>query len=65
MKTLLSLGCFVALLALVVPAPAGEFKAGAATVVITPPAGTPLAGYYSFRAADGVLDDLYAKAVVV
>jgi hypothetical protein len=46
-------------------AQAGEFKAGAASVVITPKVGTPMAGYYNFRAATGVLDDLYAKALVV
>ena len=40
-------------------------RAGASAVVITPPAGTPMAGYYHFRAADGVLDELYAKAIVV
>ncbi|MDB6149973.1 MAG: Neutral ceramidase [Chthoniobacter sp.] len=44
---------------------AGEFKVGAAAVVITPPPGTPMAGYYHFRAAEGVLDDLFAKAIVV
>jgi len=44
---------------------AGEFKAGTAAVVITPKDGTPMAGYYSMRAADGVLDDLHAKAIVV
>ena len=43
----------------------GELRVGAAAVVITPEPGTPLAGYYSLRAADGVLDDLYAKALVV
>jgi hypothetical protein len=50
------------------PAPvaeAGTLRAGAASVAITPPPGTPLAGYYSPRAADGVHDDLHAKALVV
>jgi hypothetical protein len=47
------------------PARAGEIRAGAAAVVITPPPGTPMAGYYSARAADGVHDDLYAKALVL
>ena len=42
-----------------------DFRAGAASVVITPPAGTPMAGYYRLRTADGVLDDLHAKALVV
>jgi hypothetical protein len=44
---------------------AGELRVGAAAVVITPPPGTPMAGYYSARGADGVLDDLYGKALVL
>src|SRR5688572_22256942 len=44
---------------------AGEFRAGAAAVDITPKNGTPLAGYYSYRASTGVIDPLYAKAIVV
>ncbi len=66
MKTLARLG-WLLLLAVVLPvlARAGEFKAGAAAVVITPPIGTPLAGYYALRPATGVLDDLYAKALIV
>lgn len=44
---------------------AGELRAGAAAVSITPLPGTPLAGYYHTRVADGVLDNLYAKALVV
>ena len=31
------------------PALAAELRVGAAAVVITPPEGTPLAGYYSER----------------
>ncbi|MBN9691742.1 MAG: neutral/alkaline non-lysosomal ceramidase N-terminal domain-containing protein [Verrucomicrobia bacterium] len=42
-----------------------EWRAGAAQVVITPPAGAPLAGYYHARNAEGTLDDLYAKALVL
>jgi hypothetical protein len=41
-----------------------EFRAGRAAVKITPPAGIPMAGYYSTRLAEGVHDDLYAKALV-
>jgi hypothetical protein len=48
-----------------VPARADELRVGAATVVITPPAGTPMAGYYYERAAEGVHDDLYARALVL
>jgi neutral ceramidase len=40
-------------------------RVGAATVVITPPIGTPMAGYYFARAAEGVHDDLFAKALVL
>jgi len=43
---------------------AGELRVGAASVVITPAQGTPLAGYYEMRTADAVRDDLYAKALV-
>jgi hypothetical protein len=50
---------------LTLPAAAGELRVGAAVVPITPPLGTPMAGYYSARGAEGVHDDLYAKAVVL
>lgn len=63
MKTLLtSVCCFAAFAATV---HAGAFQAGAASVVISPPDGTPMAGFYSFRGSNGVIDDLYAKAIVV
>jgi neutral ceramidase len=44
---------------------AGELRVGAAPVVITPPEGTPLAGYYSPRGAKSVLDDIRCKAIVL
>lgn len=44
---------------------AAELRAGASAVVITPPKGAPLAGYYEPRGATGVLDDLYSKALVI
>ena len=44
---------------------AGELRVGRAAVKITPPAGIPLAGYYSVRLAEGAHDDLWAKAVVL
>src|SRR5262245_65218655 len=44
---------------------AAELKVGAAAVDITPPEGTPLAGYYSFRGTKRVLDDIYSKAIVL
>src|SRR5262249_34321519 len=47
------------------PADAGELRAGAAAVDITPPTGTPLAGYYSARGARSVLDPLFSRALVL
>lgn len=44
---------------------AGEFRAGAAQVEITPSVGTPLAGSYALRPSNGTLDPLIAKAIVV
>ena len=38
-----------------------ETRLGASRKVITPARGTPMAGYYHERGADGVADDLYAK----
>jgi neutral ceramidase len=47
-------------------APAGaELRLGVGAVKITPPPGAPMAGYYYNRAADGVHDDLWAKAMVL
>jgi hypothetical protein len=66
MKTLLPAACCALIAAVTVAAGTGaEFRAGAATVKITPPKGAPLAGYYYNRAAEGVHDDLYAKAIVL
>ena len=50
---------------LTLPACAAGLRAGAAQVRITPPLGAPLAGYYYNRGADGVHDDLWAKAIVI
>ena len=44
---------------------AAGLNIGVAAVRITPPLGTPMAGYYYVRGAEGVHDDLYAKTVVV
>jgi neutral ceramidase len=63
--------CFMRIiLFLIVLAAAGivnsaEVRVGSAAVVITPPIGTPLAGYYETRISQGVHDDLYAKALVL
>ena len=40
-------------------------KAGFARVDMTPPLGTPLAGYYEARYADGMLDPLYLNALAL
>src|SRR5262245_36831533 len=45
-------------------ATAAELTAGAAATDITPPVGCPMAGYYSFRGAEGTHDPLFAKALV-
>lgn len=39
-------------------------KTGFAKRCITPPTGTPISGYYAPRYVKGVLDDLFARAVV-
>jgi neutral ceramidase len=44
---------------------AGDLKIGIAVVKITPPLGSPMAGYYSDRGATGIHDELYAKAIVM
>jgi hypothetical protein len=43
----------------------GELRVGGAAVVINPPVGIPLAGYYSPRGAVDIMDDLFAKALVL
>ena len=48
-----------------IAATAADVRAGVAAVKITPPKGAPMAGYYYNRAADGVHDDLFAKALVL
>ncbi|HEY8743283.1 MAG TPA: neutral/alkaline non-lysosomal ceramidase N-terminal domain-containing protein, partial [Chloroflexota bacterium] len=40
-------------------------RAGAARVVVTPPLGVSLAGSYHDRRANGLHDDLYARALVI
>lgn len=44
---------------------AAGLRAGAGKVKITPPQGAAMAGYYVNRSADGVHDDLWAKALVL
>ena len=45
--------------------PASELLVGAAEIDITPPLGVSLCGYFVDRKADGILDHLYAHAVVL
>ncbi len=47
------------------PLGAADLRIGTASVVITPPAGMPMAGSYSLRVSEGVLDDLHTKALVL
>src|SRR5215207_3746690 len=56
---------FLLFLLLTTPAVAADLQVAAAATVITPPEGTPLAGYYSLRGTRTVLDDIHAKAVVL
>src|SRR5688572_25783753 len=56
---------FLLVLLLATPAVAADLHVGAAATAITPPEGTPLAGYYSQRGTKTVLDDIYAKAIVL
>lgn len=44
---------------------AAEVRVGVAVTDITPPLGIPMAGYYHPRGADGVLDPLFCKAMVI
>lgn len=57
---------FLALIAFVrTPALADGLRVGTAAVNINPPVGIPLAGYYSPRGSEGILEDLYAKVAVL
>src|SRR5947209_17732721 len=59
--------CAVVLLVATTAGSAGaaDLRAGAAAVDISPPEGTPLAGYYSPRGARAALDPLFSKALVL
>ncbi len=58
-RLLTLLGLFAAAVAQAAP-----LTAGAARVDITPPPGTPMAGYYALRGAEGTHDPLFATAIV-
>lgn len=53
------------LLLVTTPVVAADLRVGAASTVITPPEGTPLAGYYGYRGTKTVLDDIRSKAIVL
>ena len=40
-------------------------KAGFARLDVTPPLGSELAGYFSVRLAEGILDPIYLNAVAI
>ena len=42
-----------------------QLRYWAGEVLITPPLGTPLAGYFTERRAKGVCDDLYASILIL
>ncbi len=65
MRALVRTAAFLCAIVTACGAEGPELRAGAAAVKITPPKGAPLAGYYYNRAAEGVHDDLYAKALVL
>jgi neutral ceramidase len=60
-----AVGLACLLLSLPCAAHAAELRVGAAATVVTPPQGTPLAGYYEPRSSTKVLDDLHSKALVL
>ena len=43
----------------------GQLRYWTGEVLITPSLGTPLAGYFTERRAEGVYDDLYASILVL
>ncbi len=67
MKAILfkAIACLLVGALITVSALADDLKIGAASVKVTPPIGTPMAGYYYERGAEKVHDDLYAKALVI
>ncbi len=61
----IALSAAFALAAMPLSAAGTAFRVAAAQVDITPKNGTPMAGFYKFRAVDGVMDPIYAKSIVV
>lgn len=48
----------------ILPLHAADLRVGASAVIINPPDGTPMAGYYHERGGTGVVDNIFAKAAV-
>ena len=65
MKSIPTLSIVLTLFFNSAPVGAADFRVGVAAVDITPPLGIPMAGYYHERGADGVLDPLFSKALVI
>jgi hypothetical protein len=66
MKTHMAALCFLlALCGSVALTEAAGMRVGVASTDVTPPLGIGMAGYYHERGADGVLDPLASKAVVI
>jgi hypothetical protein len=55
----------LSLLALPLSGAEPAYRIGVGKVDITPPTGIPMAGYYHERGADGTLDPLYSKCLVI
>ncbi len=58
-------GTLIACLCPAVEGADNHTRVGVAATDITPPLGIPMAGYYHARGADGVLDPLFSKAMVI
>jgi hypothetical protein len=61
----MSAAMLLALIAMSATKVDGGLRVGVAQVAITPPVGIPMAGYYAERGAQGVHDELYAKAIAL
>ncbi|MEO5995562.1 MAG: hypothetical protein ABIN89_02595, partial [Chitinophagaceae bacterium] len=59
------IGCLLVALLMTLSMFADDLKIGAASVKVTPPIGTPMAGYYYERGVEKIHDDIYAKALVI
>ena len=58
-------GCLITLSSCIATATASDFRLGTAAVKINPVIGTPMDGGYGENDCTGILDDLFAKAIVL